>query len=136
MKIWNIHFYKSPVGTREVTVVPAVKKYVVFGIFTWFQSKISLYGTSTICSECVDYLFSEFDPVDYPNLQLSKLEVLEDITEVRWYIEAQKPLINIKTIKYKPPKANLVGFEGSTPNPTITLNWPFFATRDLIKGWQ
>ena len=25
MKIWNIHFYKSPVGIREITVVPAVK---------------------------------------------------------------------------------------------------------------
>ena len=121
MKIWNIHFYKSPVGTREVTVVPAVKKYVFFGIFTWFQPKISLYDTSTIYSECVDYLFPQFDPVNYPNLKLSKLEVLEDITEVRWYNEDQKQLINIKTIKYEPPKANLVNFKRSTLNLTITL---------------
>ena len=51
--------------------------------FLDFNQKISLYGTSTTYSECVDYLFSEFDPVDYPNLQLSKLEVLEVITEAR-----------------------------------------------------
>ena len=77
MKIWNIHFYKSPVGTREVTVVPAVKNIYFLAYLFDFNQKF-------LCTAPLLFILNVLT-----TLQLSKLEVLEDIIEVRWSIEGK-----------------------------------------------